>query len=459
MIRLRPKPPAIWPRASFVVLAGNQTVQSDPHVASDSPVLGGPEMKRLLSALASGLILGCSNGSPILPFGHNDNQVSSPDVKQGSPSPAWAEFHLPGTGTIPVGVVAGPDRGMWFVENAGNMVDRFDIATGNVKRYPIPTPQAYPQYTTVGSDGAIWFGENGTPGNGKIGRVTTDGVVTEYSIPGGIAPYGLTEGPDGNVWFGDSGGSVGSITPSGAFHFTNTLPKNRQAFQLTTGPDGNIWFTELQGKIGKVTASGRVREYSVPTCCPLDIVSLGGAIWFTEIHGNSLGRATTDGVVTEYPLPVTTPSFLVVGPGGFLWFMYGPGGSKLATFNPTNFSTKIIGGAPHTCCLQGLAVGFDGNIWTTAAEGGRNRMVVRVLDLMKTTPPSLSISVGAMASFSIAEKRYSGPWTATSSNTNIATVLQSSPGIFSVTGTGIGSAHITVRDTIENSIAEPIAVH
>lgn len=35
---------------------------------------------------------------------------------------------------------------------------------------------------------------------------------------------------------------------------------------ITAGPDGNLWFTERQGnKMGKITTSGQITEYPVPT--------------------------------------------------------------------------------------------------------------------------------------------------------------------------------------------------
>src|SRR5260370_6681515 len=50
---------------------------------------------------------------------------------------------------------------------------------------------------TTGSDGALWF----TDGTGlRVGRITTDGVITEFPIPiplgvSGSLPYHITAGP------------------------------------------------------------------------------------------------------------------------------------------------------------------------------------------------------------------------------------------------------------------------
>jgi len=58
-------------------------------------------------------------------------------------------------------------------------------ATVNLTEYALPTAPSGPQSITAGPDGALWFTENG--GN-KIGRITTAGAVTEYTVPTGISP-------------------------------------------------------------------------------------------------------------------------------------------------------------------------------------------------------------------------------------------------------------------------------
>ena len=69
--------------------------------------------------------------------------------------------------------------------------------------YPIPTAPNSPQGITTGPDGALWFTEY----YGKIGRITTAGVVTEYPVPtAGSQPNGIASGPDGALWFTENGG-------------------------------------------------------------------------------------------------------------------------------------------------------------------------------------------------------------------------------------------------------------
>jgi virginiamycin B lyase len=65
----------------------------------------------------------------------------------------------------------------------------------NVTEFPIPTPNSHPQDISNGPDGAIWFTEVAN----RIGRVTKDGVFTEYPLSG--VPGFIWSGPDGALWF------------------------------------------------------------------------------------------------------------------------------------------------------------------------------------------------------------------------------------------------------------------
>jgi virginiamycin B lyase len=62
-------------------------------------------------------------------------------------------------------------------------------------------PTANPQLSSItpGPDGALGFTEG--LGN-KIGRITTDGGITEFPIPtAGGGTYGITTGSDYALWF------------------------------------------------------------------------------------------------------------------------------------------------------------------------------------------------------------------------------------------------------------------
>ena len=65
-----------------------------------------------------------------------------------------------------------------------------------------------PEGITTGPDGALWFTNTG---NSSIGRITTSGVVTNYTSGSVTDPTSITAGPDGALWF-TNGDSIGRIT-------------------------------------------------------------------------------------------------------------------------------------------------------------------------------------------------------------------------------------------------------
>jgi len=96
---------------------------------------------------------------------------------------------------------------------------------------------------------------------------------------------------------------------------------------ITAGPDGALWFTEsTANQIGRITTSGAITSYPVPTAnSGLMGITAGpdGALWFTESAVKQIGRITTSGTVTEYPIPAASyslPDQIAAGPDGTLWF-------------------------------------------------------------------------------------------------------------------------------------------
>jgi virginiamycin B lyase len=67
------------------------------------------------------------------------------------------------------GITAGPDGNIWFCDLTGNNIWRVDLTFHTLTRFPVPTPDAFPEDITTGSDGNLWFTELTA---GKIGRIT-----------------------------------------------------------------------------------------------------------------------------------------------------------------------------------------------------------------------------------------------------------------------------------------------
>lgn len=232
--------------------------------------------------------------------------------------------------------ILGPDGAFWFTNNFTNKIERM-TTSGVITDYSIPITPFTPDRITgpvriaVGSDGALWFTDYGRSNSGdnysNVGRITTSGDVTIYSLPGipmNNQPYDITAGPDGALWFTEPNTNhIGRITVSGEISEYAVPTTNSGSYFLTAGSDGALWFSEqFVNKIGRITTSGNVTEYPVPNYSFEITSGPDGALWFTEPGGSAIGRITTSGVITEYPTPTpnSDPIGITAGPNNTIWF-------------------------------------------------------------------------------------------------------------------------------------------
>ncbi len=161
------------------------------------------------------------------------------------------EFTIPTSGSTPAGIATGPTGEIWLTARGANRIAKVS-QTGIFSELPVLPVGSVPQRIARGPDGNMWF----TEAIGKIGRVNQDGTIDHFPTTStGTSPIAITSGPDGNVWFTAPGkNKIGKITPQGAVtEFTIPTPEQKQLPGITTGPDGNIWFTEpLANKLGKI---------------------------------------------------------------------------------------------------------------------------------------------------------------------------------------------------------------
>jgi virginiamycin B lyase len=282
------------------------------------------------------------------------------------------EFPLPQADSAPFAITAGPDGALWFTERgnglgAGRKIGR--IATGGtITEFPIPAPSAPGADITTGPDGALWFTEVFTA---RIGRVTTGGAFSEFQVTGaGTRVLGIAAGPDGALWF-TANGFVGRMTTAGAVTLFSLGGGDAQN-AITAGPDGALWFTEQNAnRIARITTSGTITTFPVPTpdSAPAGIVTgPDGALWFTEPGGNKIGRITTGGAITEFPVrtPAANPFAITAGSDGALWFTE-LGAGKIGRMTTAGAVTDFR--IPRTA--TDVAAGSDGALWFTDPLGGR----------------------------------------------------------------------------------------
>ena len=247
-------------------------------------------------------------------------------------------------GRFATDITAGPDGALWFTEVNAAKIGRI-TTDGTIAEFPLPATDRAPVKIAVGSDGALWFTEFINT-QGRIGRITTDGVISEYAVAPcqgtcGRYPNGITSGPDGALWFTDLGDDrLHSITTEGVIRDYGLVALNSYGYapgDITPGPDGALWFTG-QGNtdaLGRITTSGGLTLFPLPIYPRPDYngynnlepnsITVGpdGALWFTAQRVNVLGRMTTQGDATFYALPLPanagTASSITLGPDRALW--------------------------------------------------------------------------------------------------------------------------------------------
>ena len=196
-----------------------------------------------------------------------------------------------------VGITAGPDGAIWFtISNNCNEIGRSTL-DGAMTLYPAGGSISGFSSIVQGADGNLWFMYNGA-----IGKMTTSGSVTVYNGP---TPMDLTAGPDGNIWFTDASNAIGRITPNGVItEFPLSSGYHKYPTYVTAGSDGNLWFAEHGGGgLGKITTSGAITEYALSGYNPYVYsgplgIAFGsdGNIWFISNDGSQ-------GYVDKVPYP------------------------------------------------------------------------------------------------------------------------------------------------------------
>jgi streptogramin lyase len=296
--------------------------------------------------------------------------AAAPAAAAAGTPPQIVEFPLPvGSESSPEGIAAGPDSALWFLENGVGRVGRI-TTSGVITEYSAPALVATGIFVGIvtGPDGNIWFVE---PVSNAIGRITPDGVLTEFPLPTSNAiPNSVIVGPDGSLWFAEGASrKIGRITVNGSI---TELPVPLVGPNgLATGPDSNLWVSELNG-IARFSLAGEVKEFPLPGPEPSNIVAgPDGNLWFATYKGNQIYRIRTSGEITGFtvPTPGSIPSNVTAGPDGNVWFTEAEG-NKIGRITPDGVITEIPVPTP-SAGPAGITTGPDGNIWFTEIGAGQ----------------------------------------------------------------------------------------
>jgi virginiamycin B lyase len=263
------------------------------------------------------------------------------------PLPDDGQFYSSGRGAS--SITRGPDGALWFTEVFARKIGRITTA-GMIGEYFLENSASSPRKIVAGPDDALWFTEFLNQ-NGRIGRITIDGTISEYELSPcqgtcGRYPNGIIAGPDGALWFTDLGDDrIHSITTAGIVTDYGLIAVGNEGYApgaITAGPDGALWFTASGGTdaLGRITTNGEMTLFPLPLYSRptyngynnLEPVSIAtgpdGALWFTAGRVNVFGRMTVAGNATLYRLPQDAVvvndeagrfSSITLGPDSALW--------------------------------------------------------------------------------------------------------------------------------------------
>lgn len=261
-------------------------------------------------------------------------------------------------------ITRGPDGNVWFTEPGVNSIGRI-TPDGVVSQFMISTPDSRPGAITAGPDGKLWFTEQGAS---EIGSVTTDGAIRELRVRAPATD--ITFGADGALWFVGGGlgpSKVGRLTAAGDLGEFPIARTYTEPTALAVGPEGDIWLIDLLG-IARIAPDGSVTRFKLPSFQGAADLATGpdGALWLTLSTGDStdarIGHISPDGALREFPVPGNEVQLegITAGPDAAMWFTDSLE-NRIRRITP---SGTISGWeVPHSPVA--IAAGADGNLWFT----------------------------------------------------------------------------------------------
>ena len=225
----------------------------------------------------------------------------------------------------------------------------------------------------------------------------------------GALPQEVTVGPDGNLWYTDEVSGVFKFSPQTleALACSASSPAvgcevsaNAVApTDIVAGADGALWFTQsaggnpgdgrtyFQASIGRITTTGSYTSYPVPASASsvpgLDAITLGpnGNLWFTETAVDRIGEITSkaaDPTIHEFALPVddrlaagvgssiTSADTIAAGPGNDIWFTeQGSNAIGVMSTSGALLSKFTVPNSNLNPTPQGITEGPDDTMWFT----------------------------------------------------------------------------------------------
>jgi streptogramin lyase len=360
---------------------------------------------------------------------------------------------------------------MWFTRSASctnkrpaGSVGRVDPATGTVQEFRLITGSS--PYAIASFNGQLWVSDQTVYDSyfrphRLMWVVNTNGSISFFKPNQDVCPVSMTVGPDGNLWYVGStrNGKPGLGYMTSAQQVTYNEIKALAPTSIVAGSDKKIYFTNpAQGTVYQVTVPYFRKPHAISVGGrPAYLVAVDKSIVYSDQSVGQLSIMDANGKVVVYPAPSgERPGFLARKADGTVLFVdAAAGNASVGSFDP---ATGIYGAevSPPNPGLQFMANGSDGNMWFDDTAGYVGAYLKFILT---TAPSSLTFDgTGQTQTFTVSESNYTGSFTATSEDANVASVTEVNQTTFSVESTGQGSTQILVADQQRNAVDVAIEV-
>lgn len=299
------------------------------------------------------------SGTIWMPYYGFANQIAELDPKSG----IIQEFKVPNKSTAGIhSAVMGSDGYVWFTEQGVTKIGKFDPNTKEMSEYSVPKTGEYMKGTPMESWPMLNLGHVHTIREDRLGFIwTTGNPLRRFDPRTGKwdefreirACYGIDFDKDGNVWFAnypDPDGKIGTVDIKTLKITTFPVPTtNGGPRRIALDRMGFVWFTEYRGnKIGRFDPKTKTfKEVSLPDQDPSPYaigIDRNDLVWFNSDRDDIIERLDpkTD-EITEYPFPYAEIGIREIRPDqeGRMWFT-SPANNKVGYFLPPD-DTQMSG--------------------------------------------------------------------------------------------------------------------